>query len=173
MWVVVIVVLAVVAGGGVMLYQSTTPEQSKSGQFLEDGTPTKEPGPFIQERGTAPTLTMPAITPVSSTAAAASPALRAVSAPTGKKATVAMTDTGFSPATVTVAAGTAVTFVNNGQGTHWPASAAHPTHKILSGFDALRGLPTGEQYSFTFNQKGTWQFHDHLNPQFTGSVIVE
>lgn len=86
---------------------------------------------------------------------------------------ITITDTGFTPAALTVPVNTTVTFTNNGQGAHWPASAPHPTHTGLPGFDAKRGLATGESYSYTFTKVGTWPFHDHLNPRLTGSVTVE
>jgi len=84
-----------------------------------------------------------------------------------------MTDTAFEPATVTVALGTTVRFVNNGQGLHWPASAVHPTHEALPEFDSKKGLATGEIFSYTFTQKGEWFMHDHLAPKITGKIIVE
>jgi plastocyanin len=87
--------------------------------------------------------------------------------------TITMSETGFLPASLTIAAGTTVTFLNNGQAAHWPASDVHPTHNILSGFDAKRGLNTGETYSYTFDQAGTWRCHDHLMPQFTCTIIVK
>lgn len=87
--------------------------------------------------------------------------------------TISVTDTGFSPVTITVPAGTTVTFVNNGQGLHWPASDVHPTHQLLPGFDALRGLATGETYSYTFSKAGSWTCHDHLNPTFKCTVVVQ
>jgi plastocyanin len=86
---------------------------------------------------------------------------------------VSMTDLGFVPASVTVKTGAEVTFVNDGQALHWPASDVHPTHDLLSGFDAGRGLNTAESYSFVFKQKGTWGFHDHLFSDLKGEVIVE
>lgn len=87
--------------------------------------------------------------------------------------TVSMTDTGFEPSTVTIPVGTTVVFVNNGQALHWPASDVHPTHEILPGFDAKRGLATGDTYSYTFQKKGSWGMHDHLNPRSTATVVVE
>ncbi len=86
---------------------------------------------------------------------------------------IAITDTGFEPATSTIKAGTAVTFTNNGQGLHWPASNPHPSHTTLSGFDALRGLATGESYTYTFTKVGTWGWHDHLYTQLQGTVVVQ
>ncbi len=92
--------------------------------------------------------------------------------PTASTTTISISDTGFSPATVRVKAGTTVTFTNNGQALHWPASNPHPVHTDLPGFDAKRGLATGESYSFTFTKVGTWGFHDHLNTIMKGSVVV-
>ncbi|MEX1112358.1 MAG: cupredoxin domain-containing protein [Candidatus Andersenbacteria bacterium] len=105
-------------------------------------------------------------------AASATPVVEATE-PTSQEATIRISETGFSPTQLTVAAGTTVTFVNDGQALHWPASDLHPTHTALPGFDAKRGLPTGETYSYTFTEVGTWRFHDHLNPQETGTVVVE
>lgn len=109
--------------------------------------------------------TTPTVTPVPSPSPSSSPATSAM--------TVSMTDTGFSPATITVPAGTTVTFVNNGQAAHRPASNPHPTHTDLPGFDATRALQTGESYSFTFTKVGTWGYHDHPNPSTKGQVVVQ
>jgi plastocyanin len=98
-----------------------------------------------------------------------SPAEKAAS----EEVMISMSEVGFNPSTVTIPAGTTVTFVNDGQGPHWPASAVHPTHQVLPGFDARRGLATGETYSYTFGQPGTWSMHDHLNPSTTGQIIVQ
>ena len=78
--------------------------------------------------------------------------------------TIAYTDTGFSPQSITVKPGTTVTFVNQSSTDMWIASAVHPTHLELPGFDQLKGGPKGSTYSFTFEDVGTWRFHDHLNP---------
>ena len=98
----------------------------------------------------------------------------------GTTATIEMTASGFSPSTLTITAGTTVTFVNSDTKERWPASAVHPTHRVYpesggclgSKFDACRGLAPGESWSFTFNQKGTWRYHDHLTTSLTGTVIV-
>lgn len=93
--------------------------------------------------------------------------------PSSNQGIVIMVDeNGFSPATITVPAGTEVTFNNTGSSPHQPASAVHPTHQQLPGFDALRGLRPGESYSYTFTKVGTWKYHDHLNPSRTGSITV-
>ncbi len=104
--------------------------------------------------------------------------------PTGVAKTVVITAEGFSPATVEINAGDAINFVNKDSATHWPASAQHPTHKIYpetggcvgSKFDACKPLASEEGFTFTFYQKGEWNYHDHLNcctdSRFFGKVTV-
>lgn len=89
-----------------------------------------------------------------------------------KTVEVEMTDQGFSPNPITVSVGTTVKFVNRGQEKHWPASAPHPQHTDLPGFDALKGIDPGESYEYTFVKLGNWKYHDHLNPKLFSSVNV-
>lgn len=100
---------------------------------------------------------------------------------------IEMSNSGFSPSTLTIAKGETVTFVSVDSGLHWPASDIHPTHTIYPGssiqkcgtaeqeniFDSCGGLKEGESWSFTFKDVGNWNFHDHLHPQFTGTIIVK
>ncbi|MBI4739726.1 cupredoxin domain-containing protein [Candidatus Woesearchaeota archaeon] len=100
---------------------------------------------------------------------------------------VELTDSGFSPAFITIKAGQTVKFENNGAAKRWPASDVHPVHSSYPGsgirkcktaasgsiFDACRGLDNGEAFAFTFNEKGTWHYHDHLDPGTKGTVTVE
>lgn len=86
---------------------------------------------------------------------------------------VSMTSTGFSPATLTVKAGSTVTFQNDDTANHWIASNPHPTHTALPGFDAKKVIAPGASYSYTFTQTGTWSYHDHLNSEMTGTIVVE
>lgn len=95
--------------------------------------------------------------------------------------TIEITASGFNPGTLTINAGETVTWINKGSSQAWPASAVHPTHKsypetggcLGSKFDACKRLKQGETYSFTFNQKGTWSYHDHLNSGSIGTIIVQ
>ncbi|MBI2141023.1 hypothetical protein HYU16_01225 [Candidatus Woesearchaeota archaeon] len=99
--------------------------------------------------------------------------------------TVLITATGFNPQTLTIKAGETVLFLNQDTAQHWPASAVHPTHVVYpepggcigSKFDSCKGLATGEPFMFTFNEKGSWKYHDHLNccsdPAFFGTIVVE
>lgn len=105
---------------------------------------------------------------------------------TAESVTVTYADTGFSPASVTIAAGGTVTFVNDSSRNMWVASAMHPTHTAYSGtslsqhcpdtagtaFDECKAGEPGSTYSFTFTKEGTWNYHDHLSPSNFGKVIV-
>ncbi len=100
---------------------------------------------------------------------------------------IEITSSGFSPDTLTINIGETVTFVNKDIKLSWPASAIHPTHTVYPGsdikkcgtseetniFDACKGLAQGESWSFTFNSKGTWNYHNHLNPSLRGKIIVQ
>lgn len=85
---------------------------------------------------------------------------------------VTYTNTGFSPTTVTVKKGTTVTFVNASTGGMWVASAVHPTHQLLPGFDQLKSVGKGGSYDYTFVKVGTWKYHNHVNVSDFGSVVV-
>lgn len=95
------------------------------------------------------------------------------SKPTGPVKTVEMTAQGFVPADLEVATGTTVEFVNKDTEMHWPASGIHPTHQVCAGFDALKGIPAGESYSYTFSVVKTCPFHDHINPGLKGTIVVK
>lgn len=86
---------------------------------------------------------------------------------------VSMTQSGFEPANLTIAANTEIAFVNNDTQLHWPASGVHPTHQICPGFDSLGPVAAGASYKFTFTEAKTCPMHDHLNPQLKGSITVK
>lgn len=88
------------------------------------------------------------------------------------KVTVAYTDSGYSPKEVTIKAGTAVVFVNQSSVGMWTASAVHPTHQLLPGFDQLKEVAKGGTYEYTFEKVGTWKYHNHLKATDFGSVVV-
>ena len=83
------------------------------------------------------------------------------------------TDAGYAPRTVTIKAGTKVTFLNESSMPMWPASAMHPTHLLLPELDAKAGVQAAGSYSFVFERAGGWKFHDHLKPMHTGEIVVE
>ena len=88
------------------------------------------------------------------------------------QATVTYTDSGYTPATVTVKKGTKVTFKNESTKSMWTASGVHPTHQLLPGFDQLKSVAKGGMYEYTFSKVGTWKYHNHVNPTDVGTVVV-
>lgn len=83
-----------------------------------------------------------------------------------------MDDNGFMPDSMTIKKGERVVFENKGKEAHWPASNIHPTHLIYPEFDPKNPIKPGENWEFIFQKVGIWRFHDHLFPDFTGSVVV-
>lgn len=71
----------------------------------------------------------------------------------------------FSPATLTVKAGTTVKWVNQDSATHQVVS---DTGLFNSG-----DLSKGQSFSFTFNQTGTYAYHCMIHPSMTGSIVVQ
>jgi plastocyanin len=71
----------------------------------------------------------------------------------------------FTPGTLTVKAGTMVTWTNNDTTTHRPTS---DTGVFDSG-----DLAPGATFSFTFNNRGTFSYHCSIHPYMTGKVIVQ
>jgi plastocyanin len=79
----------------------------------------------------------------------------------------------FEPNDITVNMGDTVKFKNiSWMDNMWVASNNHPTHTTYPGFDAGQPFPPETFYQFTFNNPGTWGYHDHLKPSCTGSITV-
>jgi plastocyanin len=90
----------------------------------------------------------------------------------GGSVVVHVTDEGFEPRSVEVAAGRTVVFENVGDEAHWPASDDHPTHEEYPEFDPKEPVQPGTEWSFTFDRPGKWGYHDHMNPYLTGEIVV-
>lgn len=85
---------------------------------------------------------------------------------------ITLKETGFEPREVTILEGSTITFVNETTNPFWPASNLHPTHELYSEFDPLHPLDPGENWSFTFNEAGVYNFHDHIRAYFVGTIHV-
>lgn len=72
--------------------------------------------------------------------------------------------TGFSPGTLTVTAGTTVSWTNQDSQEHQPAA----DNGSFSGDVGPNG-----SYSFTFANKGTVTYHCKIHPTMTGTIIVQ
>ena len=113
------------------------------------------------------------------------------SGPAGESATVTVTygDSGFNPASISIAAGDTVRFVNNSSHGMWVASDEHPTHTEYDGtntrehcangaatsgtFDQCAATEAGSTYSFTFPKAGTFEYHNHARASDAGTIVVK
>jgi plastocyanin len=94
-------------------------------------------------------------------------------APGFSNKTVSYTNNGYEPRETRIAVGENVRFVNNSNDDVWTASGPHPAHTNFPAFDEKQESVPGTSYSFTFTEKGTWRYHNHLNPGHTGTIVVE
>ena len=91
-------------------------------------------------------------------------------------ATVTITASGVSPASVTVAVGSRVTFQNNDTRGHAPASDPHPTHGSCRAIDQIGTIPAGQSRTSGNLTGGTCTYHDHdtdADPRYNGTIRVQ
>ena len=71
----------------------------------------------------------------------------------------------FSPETITITAGSAVTWVNKDEEPHTVVS---DTGLFRSG-----GVDTNETFVYTFDKPGSYPYFCSLHPKMTGKVVVQ
>jgi len=86
-------------------------------------------------------------------------------APQAASVEVRVDNFSFAPATLTVAAGTTVTWTNRDDIPHTIVSA----DKVFKS----KVLDTDEKFSFTFAKAGTYPYFCSIHPKMTGSVVVQ
>src|SRR6201984_1846743 len=84
----------------------------------------------------------------------------------GTPNTVTIDNFFFTPGTVTVKAGTAVTWTNRDDIPHGIGSAHNA-------FPKQKALGPDDSYSFTFTTPGTYQYFCYLHPKMVGTIVVE
>ncbi len=85
--------------------------------------------------------------------------------------TITIQSFAFNPQTATVLNGTTVTWTNQESATTQIINA--PNAMFNQGYMFNSGpLEMGQNYSFTFNASGTFQYFDSLHPAVTGKIIV-
>jgi plastocyanin len=72
----------------------------------------------------------------------------------------------FNPQTVTVKAGTTVTWTNRDDIPHGLAATNNA-------FKRSQALDTDDSFSFTFTTPGTYQYFCYIHPHMTGTIVVE
>ncbi len=86
--------------------------------------------------------------------------------------TITYTNLGFDPKMITVRQGVTIHFVSKRSGYFWPASNFHPSHYLYPEFDAKEPISASDSWSIRLDRVGKWRYHDHLNPRFTGTIVV-
>lgn len=86
--------------------------------------------------------------------------------------TIIYTDSGFSPALVTIATGTTINFTNQSSSALWMMYDSKKSTSALSDFDQKKESTSGETYSYTFTKKGTFAFYNHLDKSKVGVITV-
>ncbi len=86
---------------------------------------------------------------------------------------IIITKNGFIPSTITIGLGQAISFQNYDKSDHKIASDPYPQDNGLKGLNSTI-LKNGDIFNFVFDKKGTFTYHDELNPfKFHGVVIVK
>ena len=139
----VVLVLAVIAVGLILFFMDTGSDSES------EATP-------------APKATPQAVTSAKATAAAQA----------NTKPTIRFTDSGFSPATLTVAVGAAVTIQNDSDRTVDFSSDPHPTHTLYPFLNA-GDIEPGGSATVTIPRAGSFGYHNHLDPSMKGTIVAQ
>jgi plastocyanin len=94
--------------------------------------------------------------------AAVAPTPQAQNAPTA----VSIDNFTFTPQTLTVKAGTTVTWANKDD-------IPHGIAWMKNAFTKSKALDTDDTYALTFTTPGSYQYFCYLHPHMTGTVVVE
>ena len=123
----------------------------------------QEPSPTVTDANTTDvrnSTTVPAKKKANETITPAESTAPAPSSPT----TVDINDDAFDPSRLNIAPGTTVRFANTGTGPH----TATADNKL---FDT-KELEPGEFFEVYFGGSGSVTYHDELNPEMQGSIVV-
>lgn len=178
-WIVAIIVIIVLIGGFLLWSNSASAPAVDTGASTPvptdtNATPTTGGTDTSMNTGSGTNVNVNANTNTSVTTGTAP-----------MSATVTYDGTTFSPASVTIAKGGTVTFTDTA-GSMWLASNPHPAHTgydgtsrtthCAAGYTGPKPLDecaSGTSFSFTFGKTGSFGYHDHLNSNAHGTVIVQ
>ncbi|HZJ18273.1 MAG TPA: cupredoxin domain-containing protein [Patescibacteria group bacterium] len=88
------------------------------------------------------------------------------------KETVTLSKEGFSPKELTIKTGTRIIWINKSGDSATVNSDNHPDH-LLFPFLNLGEFGAESSVQAVFEKAGTYNYHDHLNPSRTGTIIVQ
>ena len=94
-----------------------------------------------------------------------------IAEPSENEVVVEVNQSGFTPATLNINTGTRVVWKNSSGQIIVVASDPHPQHTNYPTLN-LGQVKSGEAVSLTFDQAGSYSYHDHLNPSRKGTIVV-
>jgi len=86
--------------------------------------------------------------------------------PAGSSAAVKIDNFSFGPATITIPAGSTVTWTNNDDVPHVVTSDDNKLFKS-------KALDTDDHFSFTFAKPGTYNYYCAIHPKMTAKIVVQ
>lgn len=86
--------------------------------------------------------------------------------------TIVFTDEGFSQESYTFPSGTAIRVENKSSMDMQFSSDDHPSHRDHAELN-MELLGPGESGTFTPPGAGTYGFHDHINDQYEGTLVIQ
>lgn len=89
-----------------------------------------------------------------------------------KEVTITLDKNGFSPKEVTIKQGTAVRWKNISGKEQTVNSDDHPSHQKHRELN-FGIFKNGSTVAFVFKKPGTYEYHNHLQPEHTGKIVVE
>lgn len=91
---------------------------------------------------------------------------------TTTQTTITLTSNGFSPGSLTIKAGQKVTWINKSGTDATVNSDPHPVHTNYPPLN-LGSFANGQSLTLIFNQTGSYGYHNHLNPNQHGTILVQ
>jgi len=87
-------------------------------------------------------------------------------------ATITYSASGFTPSSTTVKSGDTVAVKNTSSQELQMDSGPHPAHTDDTDLN-IGAVPIGQTVTFTVTKKGTFSYHNHLNPSDEGSITIQ
>jgi plastocyanin len=97
----------------------------------------------------------------------------------GTSASVTIRDYAFSPGSITIKAGSPLTWSNSGPSTHTVTSDSTGVFDSgmlsppMASMDPYGGTSSGQTYTMTFHTPGTYAYHCSNHPTMHGTVVVQ
>lgn len=172
LWILFFVVMV----GGALFFTLTDDDVIKT-ETGDDATEEGQPNEDGEPASSAETATQPVAAPAQPTQTSAPSTPTPTNTETydeNGNVIVRYTSNGFAPSVVEIEPGDAVVFVNDNILPMWVKAQAHPTAEYFEYASLNQGRSSyrGEEYIFTFTQKGSWGYMNLNKESHRGVVIV-